>query len=784
MPQLLTILGARPQFIKAAALTRAIRERTDLGWKQNILHTGQHYDEALSQIFFSTLDLPVPRWKLHIEHSSRNERMEEMRSGIKAAILSDRPDAILVYGDTDSTLAGAQVAHQLKIPLIHVEAGLRSFDLDMPEEVNRIETDKLADILIAPTKTAVSNLEAEGIFGAFLTGDVMHDNALHFTSGSESERADKVLLTMHRPSNVDDASRVGAWLKSIGSWCAENALRAVFPVHPRTLKAIESLYGETWREELAGMCIDAVEPVGYIELLGLIKSSKLVVTDSGGIQEAYSCATPSVVIRHNTEWVELVEAGHAVLCPEPEGFSTLASAQLCKSVDTSSKLYGDGKAAESILEMITEKLRGADIVISTNNPTARMKYAADVLFRVCLGLEVVWDESFESERSHSYTISSGGNIITCPIHAISFAKDEVAVSAGVKWVEYEGCKYPCEVLGLTDLQFDPLAAVLFYVARWEEVFCSDDELKKDIHGRFMGVHSAAHIEGVLERPVVEVLALQLAAMLGLKSKSHNYVFKPTIDVDIPYAYSGRSVLHNAGATLRDALLMRWPTLIERLKVVFGNAPDPYDTFEQIYELHKSHGLKSTAFILFARFQRPYDLTFNQSDVSRLIERLETGWDVNWHPSYAAVSDFKKRFAEEKKEFSLEVKAVRTHFLRGNTEVWGELVKNCISEDYSMGYADLPGFRAGISRAYSAFSLTENKVLPLEIQPVAVMDSTLHTYMGLSPEEAAERVGDISNSVKEVGGTMVTLWHNVSVSDRGVWKGWQGVYEEVVRRCIP
>ena len=140
MPHLLTILGARPQFIKAAALTRAIRERTDLGWEQSILHTGQHYDASLSEVFFSSLDLPSPRWKFQLENSSRPERMVEMRSGIKKAVLSQRPDAILVYGDTDSTLAGAQVAHELQIPLIHVEAGLRSFDLAMPEEVNRIET--------------------------------------------------------------------------------------------------------------------------------------------------------------------------------------------------------------------------------------------------------------------------------------------------------------------------------------------------------------------------------------------------------------------------------------------------------------------------------------------------------------------------------------------------------------------------------------------------------------------------------------------------------------------
>ncbi len=358
MPRLLTILGARPQFIKAAALTRVIAENPEMGWSQDILHTGQHYDNSLSKVFFDTLDLPEPRWQFNLENSSRPERMKEMRERIRMCIAESRPDAVLVYGDTDSTLAGAQVAKDEGIPLIHVEAGLRSFDLSMPEEVNRIETDKISDILVAPTSVAVENLENEGIYGAFLTGDVMHDNALHFSKAGEIKG--QILLTMHRPSNVDDPSRAISWLKEIGGWAQLRNFEVIFPLHPRTLRSIEDGLGSGWRENLADWGIVAKEPVGYVKLLQLINESQLVVTDSGGIQkEAYSCATPSVVIRHNTEWVELVDLGCAVLCPEPSRFSELADAQLNVEVDTSTELYGDGTAALSILTMLNKKLNNA-----------------------------------------------------------------------------------------------------------------------------------------------------------------------------------------------------------------------------------------------------------------------------------------------------------------------------------------------------------------------------------------------------------------------------------------
>ncbi len=354
MAEIFTIIGARPQFIKAAAMTRAIADSPF--WSQTILHTGQHYDPLLSDIFFEELNIPKPKFSIKLNTSNRSERMVEMRKGIKDALETSSPDVVLVYGDTDSTLAGAQVANELRIPLIHIEAGLRSFDLDMPEEFNRIETDKLSTLLVAPTTTAIANLESEGLFNSLLSGDIMHDNAIHFTKELNYIKTSSVLVTMHRPSNVDSTERLRSWIDSIGNFCLDNKISAVFPVHPRTEKGLIEIFGKDFKSTLINKSIKSIKPVGYIELLKLIKSSSLVITDSGGVQkEAYSCGTASVVIRHNTEWVELIDSGHSVLCPEPSDLMELATSKHSQMIDTSDNLYGDGNASVHILKEISKR---------------------------------------------------------------------------------------------------------------------------------------------------------------------------------------------------------------------------------------------------------------------------------------------------------------------------------------------------------------------------------------------------------------------------------------------
>ena len=354
MAQIFTIIGARPQFIKAAAMTRAIADSAF--WNQTILHTGQHYDPLLSDIFFEELNIPKPTFSLKLITSDRSERMVEMRKGIKEALETSSPDVVLVYGDTDSTLAGAQVANELRIPLIHIESGLRSFDLAMPEEINRIETDKLSTLLVAPTRTAIANLESEGLFHSLLSGDIMHDNALHFTKDLHCIKTSSILVTMHRPSNVDSPERLHSWIDAVGKFCLDNRITAVFPVHPRTEKGLIKIFGKDFKSTLMNQSIKAIKPVGYIELLKLIKSSSLVITDSGGVQkESYSCGTASVVIRHNTEWVELLKSGHSVLCPEPSDLMELAISKHSQIIDTSDNLYGDGNASVHILKEISKR---------------------------------------------------------------------------------------------------------------------------------------------------------------------------------------------------------------------------------------------------------------------------------------------------------------------------------------------------------------------------------------------------------------------------------------------
>lgn len=361
---MLIVVGARPQFIKAAALHRAMKASSK--WQATWVHTGQHHDEALSERFFSELSLPVPEVRLHPNSSSRAARLGDMMEGIEKAIVEHAPDWVLVFGDTDSTLAGAWAAAAQSVPLVHVEAGLRSHDWSMPEEVNRVLTDRMSSVLVCPTDAAVSHLEAEGICDSeqsnkptpnspvvLRTGDVMHDNALHFSVQWQLEPGQgPVLLTMHRPQNVDDIDVLKAWIHAIGAWLSEHGLSALFPMHPRTLKTLEAHWPE-WRQSLEGQNILTTRPMGYVDLLKAAHHAPLVLTDSGGVQkEAYSLGTPCAVLRDTTEWVEQVERGQSALVEAPSDVASVASAMLRLGRTMPDGLYGDGHAARSILECL------------------------------------------------------------------------------------------------------------------------------------------------------------------------------------------------------------------------------------------------------------------------------------------------------------------------------------------------------------------------------------------------------------------------------------------------
>ena len=304
-----TVIGARPQFIKAAALTKAFREQ---GIHERVLHTGQHYDENMSDIFFKDLEMPEPTVNLGVTSNSHAQQTATMLVGIEQDILEYSPDALLVYGDTNSTLAGALAAAKLNTPVIHVEAGLRSFDKTMPEEINRVLTDNISNLLLCPTQTSVDNLVRENISGKIeLVGDVMQVVLMDLinVAKSESKIHEKIghhedsyyLATIHRAENTSNADKLFSIMQTLGSLNKN----VVLPMHPRTKNVLQS-----WGWKNTSKSLFVIEPVGYIDMISLIAGAKMVLTDSGGLQkEAGWLGKQCVTLRENTEWVETVEAG-------------------------------------------------------------------------------------------------------------------------------------------------------------------------------------------------------------------------------------------------------------------------------------------------------------------------------------------------------------------------------------------------------------------------------------------------------------------------------------------
>jgi len=352
----LSVVGNRPQYIKAAVVSRAVRAVAH----EVLLDTGQHYDHELAGIFYDELALPRPDIALGVGSDSHARQTAAMLTGIAAAVDELRPAVVLVYGDTNSTLAGALAAAKLQVPVAHVEAGLRSYDRAMPEELNRVLTDHLAALLFCPTETAVANLAREGIeAGVVQTGDVMYDLALA-TLSEEREREvlerrrleprRYVLATVHRPATADDPARLAAVLDALG----DAAETVVFPVHPRTAASIER-FGLAAR--VAGN-IELVAPVGYAESLALAKNARVVATDSGGLQkEAYFFAVPCVTLRDTSEWVETVESGWNVLAGTDRAAIAAALAQppIGKLHPDS---YGRGDAAQRVAAALNSYLEG------------------------------------------------------------------------------------------------------------------------------------------------------------------------------------------------------------------------------------------------------------------------------------------------------------------------------------------------------------------------------------------------------------------------------------------
>lgn len=379
MKKIITIIGARPQIIKASAISRAIKNNFSKDLQEVIVHTGQHYDENMSEVFFEELQIPRPDYNLAVGSGSHGAQTAAMLKGIEEICMQEVPDALLVYGDTNSTVAGGLCASKLRIPLIHVEAGLRSYNKSMPEEINRIMCDHVSTLLFSPTQTGLDNLKKEGFLldaikpytidnpKVFRCGDVMYDNSVYFSTISDKKSSllqdlnihgSFILSTIHRDNNTDNPERLESIFKALLEISKHEQI--ILPLHPRTKKLLaQNLTKQTFESVKESKGIKIIDPVGFLDIIALEKNASMLVTDSGGLQkEAFFFEKPCLILRPETEWVEIVNNGNAIIADANydkivSGYSLLKE----KRDYTYPPFYGDGKAGEFICKEIIDLLR-------------------------------------------------------------------------------------------------------------------------------------------------------------------------------------------------------------------------------------------------------------------------------------------------------------------------------------------------------------------------------------------------------------------------------------------
>ena len=353
--KILSIIGARPQFIKCSPIDKALRKA---GIKHLILHTGQHYDQQMSQVFFQQMGIPQPDINLGIGSASHAVQTGEMLIGIEEVLLNEKPDWTLLYGDTNSTIAGALACAKLNLKSAHIEAGLRSFNRRMPEEHNRVLTDHCSDVLFCPTETAVDNLANEGLLqNVHLVGDVMYDALLQLRGEARNRNqvyeefgispGNYILATIHRPYNVDDPNRIASILNTLDRL----PYAIILPLHPRTAQRMEDY--NLQKQGSAYRNINFIEPLGYLDMLLMTDGAALIITDSGGLQkEAYMLGVPCLTLRPETEWVETLQTGWNQLV-EPELSEIMRGIETSKSAGERPELFGDGHASQKIVSLLT-----------------------------------------------------------------------------------------------------------------------------------------------------------------------------------------------------------------------------------------------------------------------------------------------------------------------------------------------------------------------------------------------------------------------------------------------
>lgn len=379
--KIITIIGARPQIIKSSAISRAIRTKFQNEIDELLVHTGQHYDENMSEVFFEEMQIPKPHFNLNVGSGSHGLQTAKMIEGLESIFLAEKPDAVVVYGDTNSTIAGGLAAAKIHIPVVHIEAGLRSFNKLMPEELNRIACDHFSTLLFTPTATGLENLKNEGFSlninskasidhpNVYMCGDIMFDNSMYFSeiSGQKSnilyinnlEKDKYVLCTIHRDSNTDIAANLNSIFKALIYISENKQLKIVLPIHPRTKGKMEDLLESDLLLKIkTSTSILIIPPAGFLDIIALEKNARMIISDSGGLQkESFFFQKPCVILREQTEWIEIVENGNALLAGSDydkilNSFNLLFD----KTNYSYPAYYGDGDAASFICEKILEDL--------------------------------------------------------------------------------------------------------------------------------------------------------------------------------------------------------------------------------------------------------------------------------------------------------------------------------------------------------------------------------------------------------------------------------------------
>jgi len=378
--KIVTIIGARPQIIKASAISRAIKTSFKNEINEIIVHTGQHYDQNMSQIFFEELGIPNPTYNINVGSGRHGKQTAKMIEGIEEILLKEKPDAVILYGDTNSTIAGSLAATKIHIPIVHIEAGLRSFNKKMPEEINRIACDHMSSMLFSPTKQGILNLKNEGFNtqtnkkatidkpNIYHCGDIMLDNSMYFAEKEyvsdlmdtlELEEGNYVLCSVHRENNTDTEDNLNNILNALLNCQEKTNLKIVLPLHPRTKKKINQLKNQELVKKITNnINISIIPPAGFLDIISLEKKSRLIITDSGGLQkEAYFFKKPCVILREQTEWVEIVENGNAILTGSNyDKINDAVIHLLSKNDFTYPPIFGDGKAGPLICSKILSDL--------------------------------------------------------------------------------------------------------------------------------------------------------------------------------------------------------------------------------------------------------------------------------------------------------------------------------------------------------------------------------------------------------------------------------------------